>query len=199
MHPRIHQEFERICAQRKIRGSVLEIGALPADSTLLNMKSLENVSEKIGINLSGPHKYKDIDIIKGNANSMTCFESDRFDVVLCNAVLEHDKFFWKTIGEIKRVTKSGGFIVISTPGYTHYKIEKAKQMIRRIPVLRRLVYRYLNVLNSSTITFEIHDAPGDYYRFSEQAYQQVFFEGLSKVEVISIMTPPRIIGCGVKP
>jgi hypothetical protein len=51
---------------------------------------------------------------------------------------------------------------------------------------------------TATITFQIHDAPGDYYRFSPQAFKEVFFEGMNDVEVRSIMLPPRIIGVGTK-
>src|SRR5882757_9510429 len=112
MHPLMYQEYERICTERPIRGSVLEVGAVPSDLSLLGMKSLQHASSKIGIDLDGPHEYRDFKIVKGNANSMDCFQDNQFDAVLCNAVLEHDKYFWKTLQEIKRVTKPGGLIVI---------------------------------------------------------------------------------------
>jgi len=50
----------------------------------------------------------------------------------------------------------------------------------------------------ATITFEIHAAPGDYYRFSPQAFKEVLFDGMDAVEVRTIMLPPRIIGAGIK-
>jgi hypothetical protein len=90
MHSRIYQEFERICTERPIRGSVLEVGATATDECLLDMKSLHQASEKIGIDLTGPHETKGYKILKGNSNSMDCFQDNRFDAVLCNAVLEHD-------------------------------------------------------------------------------------------------------------
>jgi hypothetical protein len=64
MEKRVFQEFEKICSPREIRGSVLEVGATPDDSSLLNMKSLQNAAEKIGINPDGPYTYKDFIIIK---------------------------------------------------------------------------------------------------------------------------------------
>ena len=199
MHPRVYQEFEQICSERNISGSVLEVGAIPLKSSLLCMKSLENATEKVGINLNGPHEYKDFKIHKGNANSMDCFEDDRFDVVLCNAMLEHDKYFWKTIAEIKRITKSGGLIVIGTPGYKYFKAEKVQSILKKIPLLRYLSSnQYLNLFFVATITFQIHGEPGDYYRFSPQTFKEVFFEDIDDVEVRSIMLPPRIIGVGVK-
>src|SRR5712692_8128073 len=118
MHPRTYEEFERICSSRKAGGRVLEIGAVPASNSLLCMNSIRNATEKIGINLDGPHAYRDFTILNGNSNQMQCFDDGRFDVVLCNAVLEHDKFFWKTLAEMRRVTKPGGLVVIGTPGYT---------------------------------------------------------------------------------
>jgi SAM-dependent methyltransferase len=196
MHPIVYAEFEKICARRNARGSVLEVGALPTSSSLLNMKLLEKATEKIGINLEGPAKYNDFCIIKGNANDMSCFENSRFDTVLCNAVLEHDKYFWKTVSEIKRVAKPGGLIVIGTPGYTRFGVlERIEKMFSKIPFMSR----HADFLCSTTVTFKVHDDPGDYYRFSPQAFRSVFFDGMKEVEIRSVMVPPRIIGSGIKP
>jgi SAM-dependent methyltransferase len=200
MHPRVYREYERICSERQIIGSVLEIGAVPSEESLLCMNSLKNASAKIGINLDGPHTFKDISILKGNSNSMEMMRSDNFDAVLCNATLEHDPFFWKTVAEIKRVTRPGGLIVIGAPGYKRYSAEKLKSALLHVPLIRRLVnHEHLNCLFTATITFEVHEAPGDYYRFSEQAFKGVIFEGMKDVHTRSIMSPPRIIGYGIKP
>ena len=100
-------------SERPIRGSVLEVGAVPSDSSLLCMKSLQHASSKIGINLDSPHNYQDFKIVRGNANSMDCFQDNLFDAVLCNATLEHDKYFWKTLQEIRRGTKPVRFVILS--------------------------------------------------------------------------------------
>lgn len=199
VHRRIYQEFEQICSERNISGSVLEVGAIPSNMSLLCMKSLESATEKVGINLDGPHEFKDFKIYKGNANSMDSFEDERFDAVLCNAVLEHDKYFWKTIAEIKRVTKPGGLIVIGVPGYKYFKAEKVKSVLNRIPLIRNLSSnQYLNLFFTATVTYQIHAAPGDYYRFSLQTCKEVFLEDMNDIELRSIMLPPRIIGVGTK-
>lgn len=199
MHPKIYEEFERICSKRNISGSVLEVGATPSSKSLLRMNSLKNAKEKVGINLDGPFDLEDYKIHKGNANSMDLFEDESFDAVLCNAMLEHDKFFWKTLSEIRRVTKPGGFIAIGTPGYKDYKVEKYRLLLDKIPYLRRLRFnQYMNLFFTSTITFQIHDYPGDYYRFSPQTFKEVFFEGMAEVEINSLMLPPRIVGSGIK-
>ena len=197
MHPKVYQEFEKICSEWNICGSVLEVGATPDDSSLLNMKSVKGAKEKIGINLDGPYTYKDFSILKGNANSMTCFEDNRFDVVLCNSVLEHDKYFWKTISEIRRVARSGGLIVIGTPGYTSVPLKRYfKGFFSKIPLLFCLKN---SDLKGFSATLCVHNYPGDYYRFSPQTFKEVFFEGLKDVNTRTIMLPPRIIGYGIKP
>ena len=116
MHPRIYQEFEHICSSRNITGAVLEVGAMPTDACLLNMKSLASATEKIGVDLEGPSEYKDFKILKANANCLNCFKPDRVSTpFFAIRSQEHDKFFWKTVSEIKRVTKPGGWIVIGVP------------------------------------------------------------------------------------
>lgn len=70
MHRRIYEEFERICSEMNITGSVLEIGAVPSNKSLLCMKSMAKATEKVGINLDGPHEFMDFRILQGNANSM---------------------------------------------------------------------------------------------------------------------------------
>ena len=199
MHPRVYKEFEKICSEKKISGSILEVGAIPSNQSLLCMRSLEKATEKIGINLDGPYEFMDFKILKGNANSMDFFDNEQFDAVLCNAMLEHDKHFWKTMAEIKRVSKTGALIVIGAPGYIYFRSERLKLIFRKIPLIRKLgLNQYFNLFFTATITFQIHGAPGDYYRFSPQTFKDVFFEGMKNVEVRSIMLPPRIIGFGIK-
>jgi SAM-dependent methyltransferase len=200
MHTKVYKEFERICSEQTITESVLEIGATPDDDTLLGMDALACAKEKIGLNLDGPYQCDNFRIIKGNSNDMSCFEDNRFDAILCNAVLEHDKYFWNSLAEIRRVAKPGALVVIGTPGYRQFGAGKLKGMLRRIPLLNLLqVNTYLNVLFTATITLQIHNAPGDYYRFSPQAFREIFFAGMRNVEVRSVMWPPRIIGSGIMP
>lgn len=201
MHPATYKEFERICSARGAHGSVLEIGATPHDTTLLCMSSLRGASSKVGVTLDGPFRHRDFEILKGNANALE-FGDDSFDVVLCNAVLEHDPFFWRTLGEIRRVTRPGGLVVLGTPGYTRFPAgDRASRLklgfmngLFRLRALDRLHW-----LLKSTLTIELHDAPGDYYRFSPAAFREVFFDGMDQVEVRAIMLPPIIVGSGLMP
>ncbi|SRR5258706_7843806 len=200
MHPKIYQKFEQICLAHNITGRVLEIGAVPTKDSLLCMKSLQNAREKIGVNIDGPYKHLDFTILKSNANKMA-FDDDQFDVTLCNGVLEHDRFFWKTVYEIRRVTRPGGLIAIGTPGYGQLLslsfLGKSNIVVRALRKLRW--FASVPALFRSTLTLEIHNAPGDFYRFSPQAFQYVLFEEMENVEIQSIMMPPVIIGIGTKP
>jgi SAM-dependent methyltransferase len=197
MHPEVYREFERLCVERNAGGAVLEIGAVPSDDSLLCMPCLKNAREKIGVNLDGPHTYRDFAILKGNANSMDMFEDRRFDTVLCNATLEHDPRFWKTLLEIRRVTKPRGLVVIGVPGYDKLRVERTVRRMAKLP----LVGRFLNKLGlpACTLTLQRHEFAGDYYRFSPQAVRQVFFDGMEDVKVRTLMIPPRVIGSAQMP
>lgn len=197
MHRTVFNAFDQLCRARDLRGSVLEVGATPDASTLLNLPSLKGATEKIGVNKAGASRFQDFSILEADANALTCFPDERFDAVLCNATLEHDPFFWRSLAEIRRVTRRGGWIAIGTPGYTQLPFEKK---LRRLLGLIPRPLRPRNwALQHSTLTLVVHNFPGDYYRFSEQAYREVFFQGMTGVEVQSLLSPPRIIGCGTRP
>ncbi|MDB6151290.1 MAG: hypothetical protein JWQ44_2738 [Chthoniobacter sp.] len=199
MHDEVYRQFERICSRRRAGGAVLEIGAVPSATTLLGLPSLKQATERIGINLDPPTQHEGFTILQANANQMGCFPDSRFDTVLCNATLEHDKFFWKTLAEIRRVAKPGALIVLGAPGYRQSRREKwAKRIVRNLPFIGRSMERQLRWLFASTPTLHVHNFPGDYYRFSPQTFWEVFFEGMHEIEVTSVLTPPRIIGAGRK-
>jgi SAM-dependent methyltransferase len=65
------------------------------------------------------------------------FASATFDVVLCTEVLEHVLDPAIVVGELLRVVVPGGRIVISIPNEEN--IDRIKRMLRRTPVLRRLL------------------------------------------------------------
>ena len=199
MNPRIYEEFERLCAEREVGGDVLEVGAVPTKSSLLCMSCLKGrATSRVGINLNGPHEYDGFSIVRGNANRME-FEDRSFDAVLCNATLEHDPRFWLTLSEIRRVARPGALIAICTPGFAKLSFDKWKHRLLR-PLGRRFASTgFGRALEVSTLTFRVHAAPSDHYRFSEMAYRDVFFEGMNDVEIRVVMVPPRIIGAGRMP
>jgi len=194
MHPDQFQAFERICAERGAGGAVLEIGAVPSEDSLLCLGSLRAAPRKVGVNLDGPSTFRDFAILRANANDLSCFRDGEFDTVLCNAVLEHDLFFWRSLEEMRRVTRPGGLIIIGVPGFV-----ASPPTGWRARFVRSAFPRRRESLRSSTPVLRVHNCPSDYYRFSPQAVAELFMRGLKDVRVFSHMTPPRIIGSGIKP
>jgi SAM-dependent methyltransferase len=155
----------------------LEVGGLMGEDSLLRFPELAG-AERYCLNLVDMPSDGEIKAVTGNANDMRdVFEDDHFDLIVCSATLEHDKHFWLTIGEMKRVLKPGGLMIISVPGY----VEDPERDQGRATHTYRVHYRF------------------DYYRFSEQAVREVFFDGMRRVRVKAVMFPPRIFGHGYKP
>ncbi len=197
MHPSIFDAFERICRTRGAGGRVLEVGALPNDEALLTLPALQSAEARIGLNATRGGGHRGFEVVVGSANAMGCFADGSFDTVLSNATLEHDRRFWKTLSEIRRVTRPGGLIVLGVPAFVEAAIDAdVRRWIRRVPWVRR---RWRSVADTSTLTYRIHNFPGDYYRFSTQAVAEVLLEGLVDVEVEVLLAPPRAIGSGRKP
>lgn len=195
MHDRVHAVFRELCRNHVAGGAALEIGAVPDGSTLLALPELAGASRRVGINLDGPSRFGGFEIVGGNANAMPEFADGYFDLVLCNAVLEHDPRFWLTLGEIRRVLRVGGVAMIGVPGYVRGLSLGAKLAGR----LGRLVRSaWLDGVAASTPVLHVHDYPGDYYRFSEQAMREVFLDGFELLDQRAVMVPPRIIGVGRK-
>ena len=197
MHPTVFDAFDRICRTEKVTGKVLEIGARPSADTLLCLPSLAGASERVGLDLDGPHEWRGMTILAGNANRMTLFADSSFDAVLCNSVLEHDARFWLTLAEVHRVIKPGGLFVVGVPGYGAMgstPFRRLAGLLRYCPGLRGGIA----LLRASSATLGLHNAPGDYYRFSEQAVRQIFLAGYEVPQTLSIMMPPRFVGWGQK-
>ena len=155
---------------------VLEVGATDV-GCLLESSVFSESSLRVGLNQTS---YPSNDIctrVNGNSNDMSMFNSGSFDVVLSNATLEHDKFFWKSIGEMRRVLAVGGFMAIGVPGY----------------IGKNLPFKIVP-------TYNVHGERlyGDYYRYSEQACREVFFDGFSRISQTVVSCPPIIITSGFK-
>ena len=201
MSPEVHQAFDRIFAMNPITGPILEVGSIRGPESLLTLKSLHQASPKIGINLDPPVEEPDYRIIQGNANDMHLFEDGYFSAVMCNSTLEHDRYFWKTLSEISRVTASGGLIVIGVPGYAEMGVSTfaaGKSWLKRI-LTKVAQFTKSDILQAGSVTLGIHNYPGDYYRFSEQAVREVFLAGLEVIAIHRVMHPPRFIGVAKKP
>jgi SAM-dependent methyltransferase len=176
-NPRIQAKFFEIIRESGIRPArALEIGGYTNHNSLLIAPELE-ATERYCLNLTRMRGDTPMKAVVGNSNDMHMFEDESFDLVVSNATFEHDKYFWLSLAEIRRVTRPRGLVIIGVPGYTRN--------------VRRVAPR-------ATLPFAVH-YKFDYYRFSEQAVRDVFFEGMDDVHVFPMLRPPRIIGHGRKP
>ncbi|HKH19006.1 MAG TPA: methyltransferase domain-containing protein [Solirubrobacteraceae bacterium] len=177
MSPKVKQRFHNIIRRSGIRPErALEVGGLMGEDSLLRFPELAG-AERYCLNLVDLPSDGEVTAVKGNANDMSQFKDGSFELVVCCSTLEHDKRFWLSVAEMRRVLAPGGLLVIGVPGY----VKDAERDHGRSTLTYRVHYRF------------------DYYRFSEQAVREVFFEGMERVGVRAMMTPPRLIGHGRKP
>ena len=177
MSPKVKQRFHQVIRNSGIRPErALEVGGMMGEDSLLRFPELAG-AERVCLNLVELPSDDEVTAVTGNANDMDVFDKESFDLVVCCSTLEHDKRFWLSVAEMKRVLRPSGLLVIGVPGYV--KDEQRDQ-------------------GRSTLTYRVHYR-FDYYRFSEQAVREVFFDGMERVRVRAMMTPPRLIGSGYKP
>jgi SAM-dependent methyltransferase len=177
VHLRIKRAFHGIVRRRGVRPArALEVGGVTGPNSLLDAPELRG-AERFCLNLLKMPEIDGVKTVAGNANDMRMFKEESFDIVLCNATLEHDKRFWRSVAEMHRVLRPGGLLVVGVPGY----VKDPERDHGRATHTYRVHYRF------------------DYYRFSEQAVREVVFEGMRRVRVMQVMYPPRLIGHGIKP
>jgi SAM-dependent methyltransferase len=183
MSPKVFAAFADIVRKRfhpSARPSVLEIGA--SAWTLLAIPQFAHV-RRVALNLrfNDPAALsKEADLIVGNSNALG-FPDESFDCVMSCSAMEHDPYFWRTVSETRRVLKKGGLFVVGVPVY------------RTLPTDCR----------RTTLTYARHGLAynADFYRFSEQAVREIFFEGYAAVtdEVLVRRYPnPYLVAAGRK-
>jgi ubiquinone/menaquinone biosynthesis C-methylase UbiE len=176
MSPLVFDCFAKIVANRLPNDrplKALEVGA--GGWTLLSMPTFDT-GTRVALNLSFDKVTEQLaktERVIGNGNHLP-FDDASFDCVMSCSVLEHDKYFW-------RVLKPGGYFVVGVPIYMTLDSDK----------------------NHTTLTYARHGMAynADYYRFSEQAVREIFFEGYQQVtdEVIVRTSPnPYLIAAGRK-
>lgn len=183
MSPEVFQCFEQLVAKR-LEGrqvtSVLETGA--AAWTLLSMPQFDT-ARRVALNLRFDQISPELartEMVVGDSNTLE-FADASFDCVLSCSTLEHDGRFWKSLGEIRRVLRPGGYFIVGVPIYMTLPTDEA----------------------FTTLTYARHGLAygADFYRFSEQAVREVFFEGYAEVtdEVIVRRYPnPFLVAAGRK-
>lgn len=202
MHPVMFDAFDAICRDRIAPGAwVLEVGAVSAADTLLNLPALRNATLRAGVNLAPLAPLPGASLLRVAPDGLAAFADASFDAVLCNAVLEHDPHFWRTLGGMDRVLRPGGLLAIGVPGYADLPPPPMLRLARRmsrLPGGAALLERLAPGWEAATPTLVVHNHPGDYYRFSEQAVREVFLAGCTDVRTQVLLRPPRIIGAGTR-
>ena len=210
MHPAVYRRFEHLFDEFPPAGNaVLEIGVSPEPPHAL-LSAFQRRSpdfDCVGVNLDVPTGLElPYRVVPTNANEMSCFADRSFDAVVCNAMLEHDPFFWKTLGEVRRLLRDDGLFFVGVPGFRKQpnSVHRALGVLqraakaRRVPGLRALADRAMLTPLVATTTFMFHAHPYDYYRFSEQAVREVFLAELECLHLEYVLTPVRILAVGRK-
>jgi SAM-dependent methyltransferase len=170
-------------------GKVLAVGDSAKKNGMLDLPYFRANIDKVdsvGINLdrNGCGQYKHFEVEYGNAHDMR-WESESFDCVLSIMMLEHDPEFWLSLGEMKRVLRKNGSLIIAIPGFVNCGSSNVTS-----PSFHA---------GNGTIVYESHGDP-DCYRFSPHWFKYVVFKDFRDVSVMStkILQPPRIVGMGYK-
>lgn len=103
---------------------------------------------------------------------MNIFENERFDFIICNAILEHVKNPFKCAEEMYRVLKIGGSIYVEVPFIQPYHPYKGYDEVRD---------GILPDMNKNFNRDENHG--GDYWRFTPQGICELF----NKFEMLDVL------------
>jgi SAM-dependent methyltransferase len=186
MDPFMHQLFQKLAEKHKLQPPFLEIGAAPGANSIISAPYFVDKTPRVAINLNDFGQSDGITFIKANSNDLSQhFRDGEFNTVISNAVLEHDRYFWKSVAEMHRVLAPGGFLVVAAPGFI-----RRKQLEADIA--------WPDDMKFATVTFDVHASP-DYWRFSKQAFKNVICDGLELIELRSVMSIPRVIAVARKP
>lgn len=98
----VYQQIQRLAPV----GGCLEIGSYDVNGNLRDIINLKYT----GLDMRpGPN----VDIV-ANGNNLP-FDRESFGLVVCVETLEHDRYFWQTIKEIRRVLEPGGTVILTAP------------------------------------------------------------------------------------
>jgi len=113
--------------QPRIKGRVLEVGSRNINGS---PRSVITADKYVGIDaIAGP----DVDIVCNAHQLFRHFACESFDAVLCCEMLEHDDAPWITIQQIRGVLKSGGLLLVTTPGNGFHEHGYPKDYFRFMP------------------------------------------------------------------
>ena len=183
---RMAAEFGRLVDKQDTVGPYLQIGVTDPEQCAL--ADLSGERHALGAGLDDGDGPAGITCHRGGPSDLARFPDGRFRTVLWNDGLAHDRAFWRTIDELRRILAPGGTLVLSVPGFSNVPDRAGVTVVGPKG----------NPIPDTTPTYRIHGAP-DFWRISPQAMRQVILDGFDEVEVKVSAMPPRIVGIGVKP
>jgi SAM-dependent methyltransferase len=95
---------------------VLDVGSLDENGNLKDF--IPDLKEYIGIDM---RPGKNVDLVLNGHDITKQWKKPTFDAVFCLETLEHDDQFWVTVENMKAVLKSGGWLVVTSPGINFFK------------------------------------------------------------------------------
>lgn len=184
---KIIQEICGLAAAHDAHGPFLEICAAPNTSfALLDPHFGDAERHIIGAKAASPGDGAIY--ANGNPNDMRALYKDRqFSTVIWNGAMAHDKCFWRTVEEIKRVLAPGGILIAVAPGFG----SKSRFGLK-------VVGPKGSEIANATVTARAHAYSPDYWRVSQQAMKQIILDGFDIREVRTALLMPRVFGVGAK-
>jgi SAM-dependent methyltransferase len=109
------QAVKDALAVADVRGKrVLEVGALDVNGSVRGDVMALGPAEYVGIDLRpGPG----VDVVCDAGDLVERFGENAFDVVISTELLEHARDWRRIVSNIKRVTRPGGLMIVSTRSY----------------------------------------------------------------------------------
>lgn len=193
MHPDVRQAFRDILQRLPEPERVIEIGQDRDHLSLIDLPELTRARERFAVGTSAGGDQTGVTYVVGNANDLSGLPDGHFDLVLCNSMLEHDPCFWLSLAEMRRITRSGGHMIVGVPGFSRME---ARRRPFRLWLQSLLTGRSTEALAASSSTLGLHAYPDDFYRFSRSAVERVFLQGCEDKILLEVLDPPRIIGLG---
>jgi len=184
---KIIQEICALSAAHEAHGPFLEICVGPNTGFALLDPHFDNAERHV-IGAKAATQADGLIYANGNPNDMRALYTDRqFSTVIWNGAMAHDRYFWQTLEEIKRVLVPGGILIAVAPGFG------AKSRFG----LKVVGPKGAEIVNA-TVTTRTHAYSPDYWRISQKAMKQIILDGFDIREVRTALLMPRIFGVGAK-
>lgn len=134
---------------------ILEIGSLDINGGV--RKFFTDANEYVGIDMQ---EGKGVDKVLEAHDILKVWPKENFDIVLCLEMLEHDNAFWKTINDIHKILKRGGFLIISTPTFGFPLHRYPKDYFRfGEDAYREIFFKGFEIIRLSEVR-DIENSPG---------------------------------------